>query len=61
MTTLIHRIVAEIARATGRRYKIQFDLLDAESQHEMLRLLNDLEYEKRIAARKAQLTPWRRP
>jgi len=58
---LITRVRAEVRRASGRDYRINLEALDAESLRELLRLLRDLEGEKRNATRRAQLTPWRRP
>lgn len=58
---MIRLVEAELQRATGRRYRIALSALDEESLRELLRLLRDLDHEKRSAARRAQLTPWRRP
>ena len=59
--SLAATVLAQIGRGTGRRYEIKLELLDANSLRELQRLLRDLDDEKRAAARKAQLTPWRRP
>lgn len=64
MTTipqLVRSVKAEMMRATSRDYRINLEALDPESLREMLRFLRDIEHEKRMAARKAQLQPWRRP
>jgi hypothetical protein len=58
---LVAQIHAMILRSTARRYAIELDRLDDSSLREMLRLLRDLGDEARMAARRAQLTPWRRP
>lgn len=50
---------AELARATGRRYRIDLDALDAESLRELQRLLRDLDHEKQAAVNRARLMPWR--
>ena len=52
---------AEVARATGRRYRIAFESLDAESLRELQRLLRDLEDERHRAVQQARLFPWRSP
>jgi hypothetical protein len=38
---------AETARATGRRYQIDFDFLDVESLRELVRFARDFDHEKR--------------
>ena len=43
---LVEWLRAELARATGRRYRIDLDALDIESLRELQRLLRDLDYEK---------------
>jgi hypothetical protein len=58
---LARQVMAEIRRATGRDYRIDLAPLDVASLRELLRMLQDVEHEKRIAARRAQLMPWRRP
>jgi len=50
---------AELARATGRRYRINLDALDAESLRELQRLLRDLDHEKQAAVNRARMMPWR--
>jgi len=47
---LVEWLVAEITRATGRRYRIQLEALDEESLRELQRLLRDLDHEKQMAA-----------
>lgn len=56
---LTRTIEAEISRATGKRYRIAFDKLDDESLREMLRMLRDLDYDKRAAINRARREPWR--
>jgi hypothetical protein len=57
---LAETVRAELRRATGREYRVALDQLDEQSLHELLRALRDIEHEKRLAARRAQLQPWRR-
>lgn len=52
---LVEWLRAELARATGRRYRI-----DLESLRELQRLLRDLDHEKQAAVNRARLTPWTR-
>jgi hypothetical protein len=56
---LIRHIMAEVGRHTGRRYRIDWALLDEQSLHELVRLLSDLDAENHNAVRRAQLMPWR--
>jgi hypothetical protein len=56
---LVEWLRAELARATGRRYRIDLGALDAESLRELQRILRDLEHEKQAAVNRARLTPWR--
>ena len=56
---LVEWLRAELARATGRRYRIPLDPLDLESLRELQRLLRDLDHEKQAAVNRARLTPWR--
>jgi len=56
---LVEWLRAELARATGRRYRIDLDALDVESLRELQRLLRDLDHEKVAAVDRARLTPWR--
>jgi hypothetical protein len=55
---LVEWLRAELARATGRRYRINLDVLDVESLHELERLLRDLDHEKQAAVNRARLLPW---
>ena len=57
---LIRWLRAEMARATGKRYQVKLELLDATSLRDLQRLLRDLDHEKQMAVRNAQLYPWRR-
>ncbi|ACY13353.1 hypothetical protein [Haliangium ochraceum] len=57
---LIAQVRQEIARASGRRYELALDALDATSLWELCRLLRDLDAEKQTAIRRVQRTPWRR-
>lgn len=56
---MVEWLRAELARATGRRYRIHLDPLDLESLRELQRLLRDLDHEKQAAVNRARLTPWR--
>jgi hypothetical protein len=58
---LIRWLQAELSRLTGRRYQIDLEALDVQSLRELQRLLRDLDYEKRVAANRARIMPWRRP
>jgi hypothetical protein len=49
---------AELARATGRRYRIDLDAFDVESLRELQRLLRDLDHEKQAAVNRARLYAW---
>lgn len=57
---LIEWLRAETARATGRRYQIDFDALDVQSLRELVRLIRDLDHEKQAAVNRARMMPWRR-
>lgn len=57
---LIEWLRAETARATCRRYQIDFDALDVPSLRELVRLIRDLDREKQAAVNRARMTPWRR-
>ena len=57
---LIEWLRAETARATGRRYRIDFDSLDAQSLRELVRLIRDPDHEKQAAVNRARLMPWLR-
>ena len=54
---LIRWLRAEMARATGKRYAVKLELLDATSLR-VQRLLRDLDHEKQMAANRARLFPW---
>ncbi|MBU1242937.1 hypothetical protein KJ612_07025 [Myxococcota bacterium] len=56
---LIRWLRAEMARATGKRYQVQLELLDATSLRDLQRLLRDLDHEKQMAVRNARLLPWK--
>jgi len=58
---LIEWLRAETARATGRRYQIDFDALDAQSLRELVRLIRHLDHEKQAAVNRARMMPWRMP
>ena len=58
---LVDWILAEINRQAGRRYLIDFEALDLKSLRELLRLLRDLDDEKRMTAQRARMMPWRTP
>ena len=58
---LVDQIRAEVARTTGRRYQIDWEALGVDGLRELLRLLRDLDYEKRASENRARLTPWRHP
>ncbi len=55
---LVEWLRADLARATGRRYRIDLDGLDVESLRELQRLLRDLDNEKQSAVNCARLMPW---
>lgn len=57
---LIAWLRAETARATGRRYHIDFDALDVQSLRGLVRLIRDLDHEKQAAVNRARMMPWRR-
>ncbi|MBI2571237.1 MAG: hypothetical protein HYV63_29890 [Candidatus Schekmanbacteria bacterium] len=52
---------AEMARATGRAYRIDRDRLDTASLRELQRLVRNLDGEHRMALQRARLCPWRTP
>ena len=56
---LIRWLRAEMARATGKRYQVKLELLDAASLRDLQRLLRDLDHEKQMAVNQARLFPWR--
>jgi len=53
-------IESEIARTSGRRYRIAWDRLYTGSLRDVQRLLRDLEHERELAVRHAQMFPWER-
>lgn len=57
---LIEWLRAETARATGRRYQVDFEILDVQSLRELVRLVRDLEHEKQAAVNQARRMPWTR-
>jgi hypothetical protein len=57
---LVEWLRAELARATGRRYRIDLDALDVQSLRELQRLLRDLDHERQAAVNRARLMPWTR-
>ena len=58
---LVDWLRAEINRQAGRRYLIDLESLDIKSLRELQRLLRDLDDEKRMAAQRARIYPWRTP
>jgi hypothetical protein len=58
---LVDWLRAEITRQAGRRYLIDLEALDIKSLRELQRLLRDLDDEKRMAAQRARIYPWRTP
>ncbi len=58
---LVDWLRAEINRQAGRRYLIDLEAIDIKSLRELQRLLHDLDAEKRMAAQRARMFPWRRP
>ena len=58
---LIVWLGAETARATGRRYQVDFEVLDVQSLREFVRLVRDLGDEKQAAVNRARMMPWRTP
>ena len=58
---LIEWLRAETARATGRRYQVDFEVLDVQSLREFVRLVRDLGDEKQAAVNRARMMPWRTP
>ena len=57
---LVEWLRAEMARATGRSYRIALDQLDRESLRELQRFLRDSDQERQSAIRDARFFPWRR-
>jgi len=58
---LVDWLRAEMTRQAGRRYLIDLEALDIKSLRELQRLLRDLDAEKRMAAQRARIYPWRTP
>ena len=56
---LIQWLRAEVARATGRAYRIDLDALDLASLRDLERPLRDLEYDRRRDVEQARIFPWR--
>lgn len=56
---LIRAIENEVSRQSGRHYRVKWDRLDNDSLRAILNLLRDLDHEKRMAARRAMIMPWR--
>lgn len=56
MIALIRRQMSHI---TGRTYRIKLEALDGESLRELVRLMRDVEHEKRVAINHARRMPWR--
>ncbi|MFH2006671.1 MAG: hypothetical protein ABI333_08815 [bacterium] len=56
---LIRWIQTEVARSLGRRYAVKLELLDAASLRDLQRILRDLDHEKQMAVRNAEVFPWR--
>ena len=58
---LVDWLRAEMTRQAGRRYLVDIEALDIKSLRELQRLLRDLDAEKRMAAQRARIYPWRTP
>ena len=56
--TVIRQLQAQLARM-GRLYRIDLEVLDLASLHELQRLLSDLEDERHRVVQRARLNPWR--
>ena len=56
---LIQWLRADVARVTGRAYRIDLEALDLPSLRDLQRLLRDLEDDRRRAVQQARLFPWR--
>jgi hypothetical protein len=54
-----HALTILVQRMLNRRYTVRWELLDAESQREVARLLRDLEDDRLAAERRARRAPWR--
>ena len=57
---LIDRLCRDVARITGRRYAVDYEALNAESLRELVRLVQDLEHDRKAAVNQARMMPWRR-
>jgi hypothetical protein len=51
--SLVRYLEAETARMTGKRYKINYDLLDIRSLDELKCLLSDVQYDQRAQINRA--------
>ena len=59
---LVEWLRAEINRQAGRRYdRLDLESLDLNSLREFQCLLRDFDAEKRMAAQRARIYPWRMP
>lgn len=58
---VIRWLRAEMARTSGRQYRIDLEALDLHSLRELQRLLRDLTDEQRRAVQRARLFPWKAP
>jgi hypothetical protein len=56
---MARHVEAAVLRATSRRYVIDWNKLSARELQEVLKFLDDLDNEKRLAVRRAQTMPWR--
>lgn len=57
---VINEITLTVHQMAGRAYRIGWEALDAASQREVLRMLRDIEAERRADINQARLMPWRR-
>jgi len=57
---LIRWLRAEMSRQTGRAHeRLDLEAMSVEGLRDLQRLLRDLDAERRLAAQRARLTPWR--
>lgn len=56
---LIRWLEAEMARATGRSYRIDLGALDVGSLRELQRLLRDVQADRNAAVQRARVEGWR--
>jgi hypothetical protein len=56
---LIDWLRRETAMTMGRRYRVDYEVLDTESLRELVRLLRDMESAKEAAVNQVRRTPWR--